>query len=240
MRGVDFSYSPTKRAIRHLDLDIEPHEHVAVVGETGSGKTTFAKLLTRQLLPTQGTIELGATDIRTITDASFARRVAIVPQEGFLFDRTVFENIAMGSPGATRADVMDVLGDLGLSAWVQGLGNGLDTVVGTRGDALSAGERQLVALARTALVDPDLLVLDEATSGVDPATDVTVQRALGHLTKGRTTVTIAHRMITAETADTVLLFHDGQLVERGSHAELISAGGRYAALHRAWSAMNSL
>ena len=146
----------------------------------------------------------------------------------------------MGSPGATRTDVMDVLCDLGLSEWVQGLGSGLDTLVGTRGDALSAGERQLVALARTAVVDPDLLVLDEAASGVDPAIDVTVQRALAQLTKGRTTVTIAHRMITAETADTVLLFHDGLLVERGSHAELTAAGGRYAALHEAWKTMNSL
>ncbi|MCE4263427.1 ABC transporter ATP-binding protein [Rhodococcus globerulus] len=240
MRAVDFSYNPSRHAIRSLDLDIEPHEHVAVVGETGSGKTTFAKLLTRQLLSTSGSIELGGVDIRRITDSSFARRVAIVPQEGFLFDRSVFENIAMGSPGATRSDVMDVLCDLGLSEWVQGLGSGLDTLVGTRGDALSAGERQLVALARTAVVDPDLLVLDEATSGVDPAIDVTVQRALAQLTKGRTTVTIAHRMITAETADSILLFHDGLLVERGSHAELTAAGGRYAALHQAWKTMNSL
>ncbi|MGC0363111.1 ATP-binding cassette subfamily B protein [Rhodococcus sp. 27YEA15] len=240
LRGVEFSYTATKKAITDLNLVIEPHEHVAVVGETGSGKTTFAKLLTRQLLPTAGVIELGGTDISSITDSSLARRVAIVPQEGFLFDRSVFDNIAMGSDGATRADVMNVLADLGLAQWVNSLADGVDTPVGARGEALSAGERQLVALARTAMVDPDLLVLDEATSGVDPATDVRVQRALAQLTKGRTTVTIAHRMITAETADTVLLFHNGILLERGSHTDLVALGGRYASLHQAWNAMNSL
>lgn len=240
LRGVEFGYTPAKLAINALDLDIAPHEHVAVVGETGSGKTTFAKLLTRQLDPTAGLVELGGVDLSKITDSSLARRVAIVPQEGFLFDRSIAENIALGRPGATPAEVSAVLADLGLKNWVESLPAGLDTPVGGRGDALSAGERQLVALARTALVEPDLLVLDEATSGVDPATDVRVQRALARLTRGRTTVTIAHRMITAETADLVLLFHDGHLVERGSHEELLVAGGRYAALHRAWSAMNSL
>ncbi|MFF0816037.1 ABC transporter ATP-binding protein [Rhodococcus sp. NPDC003318] len=240
LRGVEFGYTQGTLALHPLDLTIAPHEHVAVVGETGSGKSTFAKLVTRQLTPTGGVIEIGGVDSRIVTDTSLARRIAIVPQDAFLFDRSVADNIALGRPGATRRDVEDVLTDLGLRGWVDGLPDGLDTLAGSRGEALSAGERQLVALARTALVDPDLLVLDEATSGVDPATDVRVQQALTRLTKGRTTVTIAHRMITAETADTVVLFHEGRLVERGSHADLVARGGRYAALHAAWESMNSL
>lgn len=240
LRGVEFGYTPDTRALHRIDLTIAPHEHVAVVGETGSGKSTFAKLITRQLVPTRGEIELAGVDSRYITDSSLSRRIAIVPQDAFLFDRNVMDNIALGRPGATHRDVRDVLADLGLQEWVDGLPEGLDTAAGTRGEALSSGERQLVALARTALIDPDLLVLDEATSGVDPATDMRVQQALARLTKGRTTVTIAHRMITAETADTVALFHGGSLVEHGSHDELVARGGRYAALHAAWAAMNSL
>ncbi|MCX5044168.1 ABC transporter ATP-binding protein/permease [Aldersonia sp. NBC_00410] len=240
LRGVEFGYTPDTRALQRIDLTIAPHEHVAVVGETGSGKSTFAKLITRQLVPTCGEIELAGVDARRITDSSLSRRIAIVPQEAFLFDRSVLDNIALGRPGATRRDVLEVLGDLGLREWVDGLPEGLDTAAGIRGEALSAGERQLVALARTALIDPDLLVLDEATSGVDPATDVRVQQALARLTKGRTTVTIAHRMITAETADTVALFHGGRLIEHGPHDELVAHGGRYAALYGEWAAMNSL
>ncbi|MDV6286822.1 ABC transporter ATP-binding protein [Rhodococcus jostii] len=240
LRGVEFGYTEGTRALYPVDLTIAPHEHVAIVGETGSGKSTFAKLITRQLVPTRGVLEIAGVDSRRVTDTSLSRRIAIVPQEAFLFDRSVAENIALGRRGATRHDVEDVLDDLGLQGWADGLLDGLDTLAGSRGEALSAGERQLVALARTALIDPDLLVLDEATNGVDPATDVRVQRALAQLTKGRTTVTIAHRMITAESADTVGLFHEGRLVEHGPHDALVARGGRYAALYGAWVAMNSL
>ncbi|NQX10736.1 ABC transporter ATP-binding protein [Microbacteriaceae bacterium VKM Ac-2855] len=233
--GVGFSYNPGTPVLRGIDVRIPAGTHVAVVGETGSGKTTFAKLLTRQLEPAEGLIRLNGVDLGTVADAALARRVAIVPQEAFVFDRTVLDNIAIARPGADEATVRGVLRGLGLEEWADALPNGLHTRTGQRGEALSAGERQLIALARTALVDPDLLVLDEATSGVDPATDVRVQRALAAVTRGRTTVTIAHRMITAEGADTVLLFAGGRLAEQGSHAELVALGGRYAALHRAWA-----
>ena len=234
-RGVGFAYVTGRPALHDVDLRISAGEHVAVVGETGSGKSTFAKLVTRQLLPGSGTATLWDVDIAGISDDALTRRVAIVPQEAFLFDRTVEENIALGRAGASRADVLAVLARLGLTGWIRGLPQGLDTRVGQRGEALSAGERQLVALARTAMVNPDLLVLDEATSGVDAGTDVRVQHALARLTHGRTTVTIAHRMHTAETADRVLLFHDGTVVEQGTHAELLARDGRYARLHAVWA-----
>lgn len=233
--GVGFAYVTGRPALHDVDLRIAEGEHVAVVGETGSGKSTFAKLVTRQLLPGSGTATLWDVDIAEISDDALTRRVAIVPQEAFLFDRTVEENIALGRAGASRADVLAVLARLGLTGWIRGLPRGLDTRVGQRGEALSAGERQLVALARTAMVNPDLLVLDEATSGVDAGTDVRVQHALARLTHGRTTVTIAHRMHTAETADRVLLFHDGTVVEQGTHAELLARDGRYARLHAVWA-----
>lgn len=237
---VRFEYTPGRIALDVPDLHIEAHEHVAVVGHTGSGKSTFAKLLTRQLSPTEGALSLASVNLERVAPASLARRVAIVPQDAFLFDRTVAENIALARPGAGESDVLEILTDLGLDDWVRSLPAGVHTRVGAEGESLSAGERQLVALARTALVDPDLLVLDEATSGVDPATDVSVQRALRRLTKGRTTVTIAHRMITAENADRILLFEDGELAEQGTHDALLEAGGRYSAMHRAWESMNSI
>ncbi|MFI7000414.1 ABC transporter ATP-binding protein [Nocardia sp. NPDC050175] len=233
--GVSFCYVADRPVLRGVDIVLQPGEQVSVVGETGSGKTTFAKLVTRQLVPTSGRLTLWGVDLIDIADAALARRVAVVPQDAFLFDRTVFDNIALGRVGATRADVLDVLSALDLLDWIEGMPDGLDTVVGQRGESLSAGERQLVALARTALVNPDLLVLDEATSGVDSGTDVRVQQALNRLAAGRTTITIAHRMHSARTADRILVFHNGVVVEDGSHAQLLAVDGRYARLHRVWS-----
>ncbi|MFB8280337.1 ABC transporter ATP-binding protein [Nocardia colli] len=235
LEGVSFAYVPGRPVLRAVDLVLAPGSQVSVVGETGSGKTTFAKLVTRQLVPSSGRLTLWSVDIVELPDAALARRVAVVPQEAFLFDRTVFENIALGRTGAGRDDVLEVLDALDLLDWVEGLPEGLDTVVGQRGESLSAGERQLVALARTALVNPDLLVLDEATSGVDSGTDVRVQHALNRLAAGRTTITIAHRMHSARTADRILVFHDGVVVEDGPHAQLLALDGRYARLHRVWS-----
>ncbi|MET7773325.1 ABC transporter ATP-binding protein [Nocardia sp. NPDC005366] len=235
LRGVGFAYVADRPALHDVDVRVAAGEHVAVVGETGSGKSTFAKLVTRQLLPGSGTATLWGVDIAEISDEALTRRVAIVPQDAFLFDRTVEENISLARDGASREEVLAVLAQLELTGWIRGLPQGVDTRVGQRGEALSAGERQLVALARTALANPDLLVLDEATSGVDAGTDVRVQHALARLTRGRTTVTIAHRMHTAETADRVLLFHDGTVVEEGTHAELLARGGRYARLHAVWA-----
>jgi putative ABC transport system ATP-binding protein len=159
----------------------------------------------------------------------------MVPQEGFLFDDTLAANVRYGRPGASDEEVRLALTELGLADWLDGLPTGLDTPVGQRGESLSAGERQLVALARAYLADPDLLVLDEATSAVDPATEVRLARALEGITRGRTAVTIAHRLSTAEAADEVFVFDDGRLVERGGHTELVGAGGVYSRLHAAWT-----
>lgn len=232
---VEARYGDGPLVLHELSLEIEPGEHIAVVGHTGSGKSTFAKLLTRRLEPASGEIRLSGVRLNRLDDASVAGRVVIVPQDPFLFDGTLAENVALGSPGATDAQVLGILDRLGLHEWFATLPGGLGTPVGLRGERLSVGERQLVALARTALADPDLVVLDEATSGVDPATDVAVQRALAVLTSDRTTVSIAHRMITAANADRVLVFADGRLVQSGRHGALIREPGPYAGLVAAWN-----
>src|SRR5205823_634701 len=194
----------------------------------------FAKLLCRLADPTSGRIVIGGVDLRAVTPTS--RRVAIrmVPQDGFLFDTTVGQNIRMGQAGATDEDVERAIESLGLGPWARTLPEGLDTPVGERGENLSVGERQLVALARAQLGGPGLLILDEATSAVDPETEVVLASALKRLFEGRTTVTIAHRMSTAETAEHVLVFDRGRVVERGDHASLLARGGVYAALYESW------
>ncbi|MCC5947948.1 MAG: ABC transporter ATP-binding protein [Nitriliruptoraceae bacterium] len=220
--------------LRDVDVTIEPQSHVAVVGETGSGKTTFAKLLTRLMDPADGRILVGGVPLSRITFASLRRRVVMVPQDGALFDGTIADNVRMGRPGASEEELELAFLELGLADWLEELPHQLDTVTGERGASLSAGERQLVALARAYVANPDLLVLDEATSAVDPATEVRLQRALNGLTSGRTTVTIAHRLSTAEAADEVLVFDDGVLVQRGRHDELVAEGGVYGVLHASW------
>jgi ATP-binding cassette subfamily B protein len=158
----------------------------------------------------------------------------MVPQDGFLFDGTLEQNVRYGRPAATREEILLAMTELGLADWLEGLPAGLDTPVGQRGESLSAGERQLVALARAYLADPDLLLLDEATSAVDPATEVRLARALEGVTRGRTAISIAHRLSTAENANEVLVFDAGRLVQRGSHAELVTEPGVYADLHASW------
>ncbi|MEZ3182811.1 ABC transporter ATP-binding protein/permease [Streptomyces pimonensis] len=231
---VAYAYPDGPLVLRDVSVHIAPRSRVAVVGETGSGKSTFAKLLIRLADPTSGRITLGGVPLARVPFSSLRRRVVMVPQDGFLFDTTVGRNIAYGRPGATDDDVRRALRDLGLGSWLAGLQNGLETPVGQRGEALSAGERQLVALARAYLADPDLLVLDEATSAIDPATEQRLQRALEKATRGRTAVSVAHRMSTAETADHVLVFDRGRIVQQGRHEELVAGPGRYAELYAAW------
>lgn len=221
-------------ALADVDVRIEPRQKVAVVGETGSGKTTFAKLLTRLMDPTAGVVRIGDTDVSGVRFASLRDRVVMVPQEGMLFSGTVGDNIRMGRPEASDADILAAFDALGLGDWLGDLAAGLNTPVGERGGALSVGERQLVTLVRAAIANPDLLVLDEATSAVDPGTEVQINRAMNSLTTGRTVVTIAHRLSTAENADRVLVFDEGRLVEDGPHAELVAAGGVYSRLHESW------
>ena len=221
-------------ALTGLTLKIPPRQNVAVVGETGSGKTTFAKLLTRLMDPSQGTVTIGGVDLRRVKFDSLRDRVVMVPQEGILFRGTIEDNVRMGSPMADRQELRDAFAKLGLEEWLRELERGLDTPVGERGSSLSVGERQLVTLARAAIADPDVLVLDEATSAVDPATEVRISSALQALTRGRTVVTIAHRLSTAEAADRVLVFDRGRLVQDGSHDELVGEEGIYATLHESW------
>ncbi|WNV77393.1 ABC transporter ATP-binding protein [Geodermatophilus sp. DSM 44513] len=237
---VTFRYAPGARpALEDVDLEIAPRRRVAVVGETGSGKTTLAKLVTRLMDPTQGRVLLGDDDagwvpLDRVAFASLRQRVVMVPQDGFLFDATVAENVRYGRPGIADGDVRTALEELGLGDWVAGLPDGVATRVGQRGESLSAGERQLVAVARAYVADPDLLVLDEATSAVDPATERRLTHALDRLTDGRTTLTIAHRLSTAERADEVLVVDAGRVVQRGTHADLVDAVGPYARLHASW------
>jgi ATP-binding cassette subfamily B protein len=232
---VSFAYPDGPTVLSDVDIRVAPRTRVAVVGETGSGKTTFAKLLTRLMDPTDGTVRLSGVPLPAVRFASLRRRVVLVPQDGFLFDTTVAENVRFADPSLSDAALLDAFAELGLADWVQSLPQGLATPVGERGEALSVGERQLVALVRAHVADPDLLVLDEATSAVDPATEVRLQRALEAVTRGRTTVAIAHRLSTAQAADEVIVFDRGKIVQRGPHSELVTHTGTvYARLHAAW------
>ncbi|MCW2622415.1 MAG: transporter related protein [Frankiales bacterium] len=233
--GLAFAYPGGPEVLRGVDLTLAPRTRVAVVGETGSGKTTLAKLLTRLMDPTRGRVLLSGVPLDQVRFGSLRSRVVMVPQDGFLFDATIADNVRYGSPDLTDAQVDDAFTELGLDDWVSGLPRGVASPVGERGESLSAGERQLVALARAYVADPDLLVLDEATSAVDPATEVRVQRALDSLTRGRTTVIIAHRLSTAESADEVLVVDRGEVVQRGSHAALVAVPGIYQRLHASWT-----
>jgi ATP-binding cassette, subfamily B, bacterial len=237
--NVSFGYPGGKPVLRDIDLAIPAGRRVAVVGETGSGKSTLAKLLTRLMDPSRGRVLLDGVDLRDIGEASLRSGVVLVPQEGFLFDDTLASNVRYGRLDATDDDLRAAADELGLGDWLAGLPDGLETRVGQRGESLSAGERQLVALLRAQLADPDLLVLDEATSAVDPALEMRIGRALDRLMLGRTAVTIAHRLTTAEAADEVIVVDDGRIVQRGHHADLVAEPDSvYAGLHASWVAQH--
>ncbi|MGZ4427550.1 MAG: ABC transporter ATP-binding protein, partial [Nocardioidaceae bacterium] len=239
-RDVEFAYPGGRPVLHDVNLRIAPNTRLAVVGETGSGKTTLAKLLTRLMDPSSGTVLLDGVDLREVPFGSLRDRVVMVPQEGFLFDATLRANALYGKLDATDADIRAAAAELGLADWLDGLPRGLDTRVGQRGESLSAGERQLVALVRAHLAQPDLLVLDEATSAVDPALEMRIGRALERLQQGRTSVTIAHRMSTAENADEVIVVDKGRIVQRGPHAVLVEEGGVYGRLHGSWVAQQAV
>jgi len=221
-------------AVRDVNAVIRAGASVALVGATGSGKSTLAKLLVRLADPTDGAVKVHGIDLRDVQAASLRSNLVLVPQESFLFATSILDNVRFANPKATEADVRLAFYELGLDEWLDTLPHGLATQVGQRGDGLSVGERQLVALARAYVANPTCLLLDEATSAVDPGTETRIARALESLSRGRTSITIAHRLSTAERADWVLVLDDGRLVEEGTHAELIAAAGVYAGLHASW------
>lgn len=220
--------------LNSINLHVPGGQHIALVGPSGSGKTTLARLIARLADPTLGNVLLGGVGLTRVENADLRRRLIVVPQEPFLFADTIAYNLRFASPDATDAVLREAFSDLELDDWLETLPNGIDTHVGQRGGSLSAGERQLVALVRAAVVRPDVLILDEATSSVDASTEVRISRALRKLALGRTTVSIAHRLSTAARAERVVLLENGRVVEDGSHDQLIAKNGHYARQYQTW------
>lgn len=246
LRHVTFAYrsrskdSDDETVLHDVSLHVPAGQLLAVVGRTGSGKTTLGRLVARFADPVAGSVLLGGVDARRVPNDHLRERLMVVPQEPFLFDETILHNLRYSRPEATEEQCLEAMRLLGLDEWVASLPEGLATGVGQRGSSLSAGERQLVALGRAAISDPDVLILDEATSSVDALTEVRIARALERLSEGRTTIAIAHRLSTAARADRVVVMESGRIVEDGAHQDLLDSGGLYSAMYGAWVAATSM
>jgi ATP-binding cassette subfamily B protein len=235
LEHVSFAYKQGVEVLHNVDLVIEPGQRIALVGATGAGKSTVARLVMRFYDPTAGRVLLDGVDVRQLSSEDHRQAVTMLPQEGFLFSGTIEENLLFGRPDATPEDARRACAELGIDAFMESLPEGYDTLVSYRGSRLSAGEKQLVSLARAFLADPPVLILDEATSNVDPGTEALVEQAMRRLLTGRTTILVAHRLSTAEQADRVLVVEGGRVVEDGPHADLVALDGHYAALYRQWA-----
>ncbi|MEL6892962.1 MAG: ABC transporter ATP-binding protein, partial [Actinomycetota bacterium] len=223
-----------------IDVEIPGGQQIAIVGETGSGKSTLGRLVARFADPSEGRISIGGVDLRDVAGDDLRSRLTVVSQEPFLLDATIGENLRFARPDADVGDFLRTIEELDVGDWLAALPDGLDTGVGQRGEGLSAGERQLIALVRVGLADPDVLILDEATSSVDALTEVRIARALDHLAAGRTTIAIAHRLSTAARADRVLVLDDGRVVQDGHHRDLVAVDGVYRDLYEAWVSATSV
>jgi ABC-type multidrug transport system fused ATPase/permease subunit len=247
LEGVWFSYAEQTAAedgaapgddlwaLRGVDLHVPPGQTLALVGATGAGKSTFAKLVARFYDPQKGIVRVDGHDLRGVQQRALRRQLGIVPQEGFLFSGSVRENVAFGRPEASEEEIEAAIAAVGATEFVAKLPQGLGTEVGERGIQLSAGQRQLVAFARALLAEPRILILDEATSNVDVRTEKTIERGLERLLHGRTAIVIAHRLSTIRRAGKIVVLEHGQIAEQGTHDELINANGPYAKLYGAWS-----
>jgi ATP-binding cassette subfamily B protein len=230
-RGVRFEYNPGVEVLHGVDLAIEPGETVAIVGPTGAGKTTITNLVCRFYEPSGGEILIDGIPIREIASAALHRQTGYVPQDPFLFSATIAENIAYARPEASREDVVRAARHAEAHTFIEHLPDGYETRVLEGGANLSTGQRQLISIARAVLADPRILIMDEATSGVDTLTEALIQRGLAYLLHGRTAIIIAHRLTTVRGADRILVLEDGNLVEEGDHDRLMAAGGVYRRLY---------
>ena len=234
--NITFSYAAASRpALENVNLTLTAGTRLALVGPTGAGKSTLAKLMARLYDPQSGSVSFGGVDLRQASMEDLRRRIVVIPQEGFLFDGSVRDNLLIAKPTATESELLRALDNIGLRERFEALPEGLDTQVRERGSRLSAGERQLVALSRAALVDPAVLVLDEATSNLDPGTEMLVEAALEKLMVGRSVIVVAHRLSTVQRADKIAVVADAKISEIGTHDELIALGGHYALLASTWN-----